>query len=209
MIPNEFKTVMYVLISVLVGFTFREPIFAGLDICFGGPSAQRGVGPFWRSLRVKIWGYLALSMYLTFFGVGARLLATPSLKSAIAHSGDVLRSTPYSSEPVEGLDDENVAATMRAALIIGIVSICLLRIIVCKHHGDLAWNTKYASLNLVSLSVFMFLNDTSFFRTLFDSVIRSDYPSIIWMIVFASGLAGVLTEFLLQRFPPVTGVTAR
>lgn len=190
-----------VLIAVCVIYLLHALVIEAVQSHFMDPLRRSSEWGFLKGFSRKMLPYVVIPLFFTFFGFGVRLLPSPALQSILKNPPiDSRQDSPYNGPAVLGVD--NVTEAEIALGFVGaIIVCCTVRIIAAVEKANVVWTISYVMLALIGCSVYTFLFVSDFYRIFFDSILRLRFPNSLPWMSLTGVAAGLITEFMLDRFP--------
>jgi hypothetical protein len=199
--------IVLLVITIIVVFAFHEPIIAGLEHSFSGEAAKPWTREFLLSLSRRFFGYLILPLFLTYFGIGVTLLPSPVFRAALQRRAPVAtQMRPYDGLRLAGWNDDDIGhlrEDLAITILGGLVIVSATRMLIVRHNPRLVSSLVQVAFCLFGFVVFTYLFDLAaglnYYRTLFDSVLRFEFPESLPFVCVASICTAIATEALLGR----------
>jgi hypothetical protein len=177
-------------------------IVKGLSFFLSGPPR---IGAEWgllKSISRRIWAYILLPLFFSYFGTSISLLPNPAIRRVLAEGRQPeIQKLPYAGQLIEGLDTEETKIKLGIAIVAALLIVSVIRILVVVYYPALVRTVVYVVLASSALAIYTGLADPDYYRNLFDSVFRLVIPNSL-PVAAAGGIGvGSLTEYLLDRFP--------
>ena len=201
------ELIVLLVITIVLVFTFHEAIVAGLEHCLSGEVAKPWSRHFLLSIAKRFFGYLLLPIFFAYFGLGVALLPSPTFRAALQQRKvDLAQMHPYDGLRLAGWTEDDIGHLRErlAITILGtLVIVSATRMLIVRHNPRLSSSVIQIAVSLFGFVVFTYLFDIAaglhYYRTLFDSVLRFEFPETLPFVSVASLSTAVATEALLGR----------
>jgi hypothetical protein len=193
---------VFLVATIVVIYFSHVLVIKSLTSCLVGPTTIGERRGFLTAITRRVWGYVLLPLFFSYFGIGLSLLPSPQIQALASIEFDHQpQEMPYSSQAITGLDSGALRIKLIISMAATMVIVSVLRMLIAKYHPQLVRLLIYVFLSCSGLALFTALANPNYYHVLFDSVLRLELSWSIVIIPLAGALTCIVTEYLLHSFP--------